>query len=205
MRAVILCSGSIDSYAQIRNSLRPDDVFICADGGYRHAVALGITPRIVLGDMDSVQNEIIQAEVKRYPCKKDYTDGEIAVHYVIEHEFDEALLLGCIGTRMDHTLTNIFLLSQLLKAGIHAVLLNEKNEIYMTDTKIEINGQAGDAVSIIPVTPAVCIAYTKGLEYDAAGLTLYYGTSLGNSNCMTEPKCTVCVDSGICLVIKSMD
>lgn len=205
MRAVIFCGGDISDYEYIRSFLHDDDKIICADAGYRHAKRLGLTPDIILGDMDSISDIPDGIETLVYPVRKDFTDGEIAVHYVIEHDYDSALLLGCIGSRADHTLTNIFMMRQLLYAGIDAVMVNENNEIHITDKTIELDGAAGTFVSVVPLTENVHIRCTEGLSYSANGITLTFGTSLGNSNYMTGTRCRIEIDGGLCLVIKSRD
>lgn len=205
MRAVILCGGDITDYTYTKTLLYSDDVIICADSGYRHAEQLGVTPAILLGDMDSVAHipEGIQTQI--YPVRKDETDGEIAVRYVIEHGFSEVLLLGCIGNRADHTFTNIFLLRQFLDADIPAVLMNETNEIRMTTETMELSGEIGTIVSVIPLSEYVHICCTKGLSYEAKDLTLRFGTSLGNSNYMIDTHCRIEIDEGLCLIMKSRD
>lgn len=205
MRAVIFCGGDINDYEYIRGFLRDKDRIICADSGYRHAERLGITPDIILGDMDSISDIPKNIETVVYPERKDFTDGEIAVRYAVEHEFDSVLMLGCIGTRSDHTLTNIFIMYQFLCAGVDAVMIDEKNEIRMTDRTIELNGESGDIVSVLPITERVHIRRTEGVSYAANDVDLMFGTSLGNSNYMTDTRCRIEIDSGICLIIKSRD
>ena len=63
MRAVILAGGSIHNDDIIRQYIRPDDFIICADSGYDHAVRMGISPQIVVGDLDSVEEDLTEAQV----------------------------------------------------------------------------------------------------------------------------------------------
>jgi thiamine pyrophosphokinase len=205
MRAVIFCGGDINDYEYIRGFLSDKDKIICADSGYRHTKRLGITPDIILGDMDSISDMPDGIETVLYPVRKDFTDGEIAVRYAIEHGFNSVLMLGCMGTRSDHTLTNIFIMRQLLCAGIDAVMVDENNEIRMTDKTIELDGAAGDIVSVVPITERVHIRRTEGVSYAANDIDLMFGTSLGNSNYMTDTRCRIEIDSGLCLIIKSHD
>lgn len=205
MRAVIFFNGDIDDYTYIASILHKDDYIVCADGGYRHALRLGVSANIVLGDMDSIDMDLSNVETKLFPTKKDYTDGELAIHHVIERGFDDILILGGVGSRLDHTLTNIFLLRQCVDSGIKACIVNEYNSIYMIGKYICVSGEIGDIVSLIPLTENVKIESTSGLEYDASGICLNFGTSIGNSNVMTEQMCSIKLESGYCLVIKSRD
>lgn len=206
MRAVILFGGDISDYTYMRTFLHGDEAVICADSGYRHAEMLRIAPSVLLGDMDSIKRVPNGIQKRIYPVRKDETDGELAVKYVIEQGFSEVLLFGCIGSRADHTLTNIFLMRQLIRAGIDAVLINETNEIRMAEhMSVELTGEIGTVVSIIPLMESVHIRHTEGLSYAAENLVLTFGTSLGNSNYMIDTRCRIDIGSGLCLIIKSRD
>lgn len=198
MRAVIIGSGSIRDYEYIRSKIRSDDYTICADGGYDHAVKLGITPDILIGDFDSVLKLPEETKKIKYPARKDFTDGEIAVRYAVEHGYDDVLLLGMTGDRADHTITDILLLSQ-CKNGC---ILDDNNEIYMLRSSITISGQAGDTVSIVPVGGDLDGVTTENLEYPLNNEALHFGESRGVSNVMCGNSCTVTVKNGIGLVIK---
>ncbi len=53
MRAVVIANGKLDEGGLSQAEIRPDDLIICADGGVQNALALGVTPHVVLGDFDS--------------------------------------------------------------------------------------------------------------------------------------------------------
>lgn len=198
MRAVIIGSGSISDCEYIKSKLNEDDYVICADGGYDHAVRLGVEPDILIGDFDSVSELPKASEKIEYPARKDFTDGELAVKYAVEHGFDEVLMLGMTGDRADHTITDILLLTQ-CKSGC---VIDDNNEIYLLRDSVTVYGNAGDTVSIVPVGGDVCGVTTKNLEYPLCDETLYFGESRGVSNVMTAELCTITAKSGMGLVIK---
>ena len=53
-RIIIFANGDLPDLNQARTLMRSDDFIICADGGTHHALALGLTPNLVIGDMDSI-------------------------------------------------------------------------------------------------------------------------------------------------------
>ncbi len=205
MRAVIIGGGSFDDVDFYRLTVSDDDFVICADSGYDFAVSAGIVPDVVIGDLDSVKSADINARVIKYPARKDATDGEIAVDYAIKNGYDEIVMLGFIGVRMDHTLANISFLKKIKKAGALGVIKNCRNEIRILEDEIVLNGEKGDLVSIIPVTDTVCGVTTLNLEYPLNGENLYYGESRGVSNVMLGTSCTIKAENGCALVIKSRD
>ena len=196
MRAVIIGNGSIGDYGYIASRLRPDDHIICAGGGLRHTKMLGIRPDTAIGDFDSAPRPD-DVSVMEFPTRKDQTDGELAVEYALERGFDEILLIAMTGTRLDHTLTNIMLLSRSEKA----CLIDDYNEIHIVRTSLELRGCKGKTLSIIPLCGSLEGITTSGLEYPLNNETLYFGTGRGNSNVVTSDECSIRVTRGIGAVI----
>ena len=199
MRGVIICGGNVGEY--IKDYILPDDFVICADSGYDRAKEFGITPGIVLGDMDSTRYEDVPEEKIVYPVRKDFTDSELAVEYAKEKGFSEILLFGMIGTRMDHTLANISLLAGLK----NAVIIDANNEIYYAEGKFSLKGRKGDIISIIPFMGDVSGVTTRGLDYPLEKSTVKWGTSLGVSNVMVEDACHIKIEKGAAFIIRSKD
>ncbi|MDO5398684.1 MAG: thiamine diphosphokinase [bacterium] len=199
MRAVIIGNGTVRSYEKIKKYIKADDFIICADGGINHAVKMDIKPDILIGDFDSSNPELVFEDVGRieYPARKDFTDGELCVKYAAEHGYDEVLLLAMTGTRADHTLNNMLMLSQCE----HGMSAEEYNEIYYLKNKIIIENKEGMTLSIIPVKGNLTGITTKGLEYPLNNEALYFGESRGNSNVIISDYCEITVSGGEGLVI----
>ncbi len=201
---IALIVGNGDVSREIADKLPKGAYVICADGGYRHMKTLGLRADILIGDMDSVGEETEPDTVLRYPVRKDFTDGEIAVNYALEKGFSEIVMVGFVGTRMDHTLTNIFLLKKIKEQGKNGCVIDAHNEIYCS-ADITLGGKKGDIVSIIPVGGDVDGVTTEGLEYPLCGETLEFGKGRGVSNVMTGERCRITVENGTALIIKSRD
>lgn len=204
MKALILGNGDIFDYPAMAARTADYDLLICADGGLRHAQALGWTPDILLGDMDSVKTAPAAVPKQVFPARKDETDGELAVGYALAQGAGEIVLAGFSGCRLDHTLTNVFFLKTIADAGKTGVFLDDKNEIYYIQDQVSLQGRAGDLVSIVPLTDMGGVT-TRGLEYPLAGETLYFAKSRGVSNVMTGSWCEITARSGCGLVMKSRD
>lgn len=199
MRGIIICGGSVGEY--IRDYINFGDFVICADSGYDRAKENGITPDIVIGDMDSTAYTDIPVEKRVFPKRKDFTDSELAVMYADEKNFDEVLMFGMIGTRMDHTLANISLLSRLK----NAVIIDSNNEIYFAEREFTLCGNPGDTVSVIPCGRDVSGVTLEGLDYPLQNATVKWGTSLGVSNVMKENECRIKIEKGSAFIIRSRD
>lgn len=198
MRAVIIGSGDISDYEYIKGFLRSGDFIICADGGIRHAEAMGIEADILIGDFDSLPPSVkTNAEIIRYPAKKDLTDGELCVEYAAEKGADETLLIGMTGTRLDHTINNILLLFK-CRGGR---LIDGYNEIYALEGSLEIENRTGKTLSVIPVYGDLEGVVMRGFEYPLNGDTLYFGRTRGNSNVVTDKHAFISAERGRGIVI----
>ncbi len=205
MRAVIIGNGTISNYDKIKQKLRADDYIICADGGYNHAKCMGVKPAVVVGDMDSIGDNDYDGEIINLPIRKDFTDSEVCIKYILLKHFEEVMMLGFTGARQDHSITNMLLLKQFADAGTNAYIVDEHNEIRFTAQENNIYGKKGDIVSIIPITGDLVGVTTSGLDYPLNDEILIFGESRGVSNIMTSNKCTISIKAGFGLIIKASD
>ena len=211
MTAVIICSGTIEDYSYYYKYISEAELIICADGGAAHAQKMGVTPHILVGDFDSISDTVLDfykssgVEIIKFPAEKDMTDTEIALDLAIDRGFRTIILLGALGTRMDHSLANVFLLKRLLNRGIKGIIANEYNEMAVIKDRIELQREQGVKVTLLPLSEAVEGVTTKGLYYPLDNATLELGSSLGVSNEFAADTAEVTVKSGLLLVIKARD
>lgn len=205
MRAVIIGNGSMHDYDYISSKLRGNDYIVCADGGYKHAKKLKVKPNVLIGDMDSIEDNDYDGEVINLPIRKDFTDSDVCIKFIMLKDFEEVMLLGFTGARMDHSITNLMLLKQFTDSEKKAYILDEHNEIYFATRENNIYGKKGDIVSIIPFGGNLCGITTEGLDYPLNDETLVFGESRGVSNIMSCDKCTITIKSGTGLIIKARD
>lgn len=128
-RCVIVGSAGIGSYKTVRSYLRSDDYNIICDGGLRHLELLGLEPHLIVGDFDSHPKPCMDVETIVLPCEKDDTDTVYAVKEALQRGFDQYLLVGAAGGRLDHTLGNLSVLLMLDSLGKKAVMLDDYSEM----------------------------------------------------------------------------
>jgi len=211
MKAVIISNGDLEDKNTLKSVAKEADYIICADGGLRHLRELKIKPHIVLGDLDSIDKDLmlryedLGVKFAKYPIKKDKTDTELAIDHALELGADEITLMGVIGTRIDHSLANIMLLYKLLTLGVKGRILNEHNEVLITDQELIIKKEVNTYISIIPIMGNPAYVTLKGFEYEIDDVEFFPSTTLGVSNRIIEKEGLVKVRNGSCLVIKSKD
>lgn len=206
-RAIIFYNGDLSDLTNAKKYIKPGDYIICADGGARHALTLGIKPDIILGDFDSLALDLQQSlkgkaiEWIAYDREKDETDSELALQHAMEKGYSTILLFGIFGTRIDHMLTNIFALDYLSKIHADVTIIEGNQEIRVITDHIEIHGKEGDLISLLPLKGTVKKVTTKNLHYPLTEEDLLFGYSRGISNVMTKSTAEVTIERGTLLII----
>lgn len=128
-RCVIVGGADINRAEAVRERLREEDYMIYCDSGLRHREALNREPSLVVGDFDSHENPYLSVETIVLPRAKDDTDTVYAVKEALKRGFDEFLLVGVIGARLDHTIGNVSILLMLDSLGKKAVIVDDYSEM----------------------------------------------------------------------------
>ena len=135
-RCVIVGGAPIGRPERIRAALRPDDFFIFCDSGLLHRAALGAEPDLIVADFDSTEDPHLDVETIVLPSVKDDTDTVYAVKEALRRGFEEFLLVGAAGARLDHTLANVSLLLMLDGQGKRAMLLDDWSRMEIVSREI---------------------------------------------------------------------
>jgi thiamine pyrophosphokinase len=189
--------------ASARACVRPGDWLIAADGGLRHLRALGLSPDVLVGDLDSAGPaeaaalEAAGVPVRRYPARKDETDLELALRLALAEGAGDVLILGALGGRWDQTLANLLLLAHPDFRAARVRLMDGTQQIYLVQGETAIEGEAGDTVSLIALGGDAHGVNTTGLEYPLHDGTLPFGSTLGISNVLVGERATVTVREGV--------
>ena len=124
-RCVIIGGAPINDYDRIKKLLREDDFYIACDSGLKHTKMLCISPDLIIGDFDSYEKPDTDTETIILPREKDDTDSFFAVKEALKRGFDDFLIIGVIGKRLDHSLGNISVLLYLHKLGKKASIADD--------------------------------------------------------------------------------
>jgi thiamine pyrophosphokinase len=203
-RIIIFANGNLPNLEKARQLIRPDDFILCADGGTRHALELGLVPNVIVGDMDSLPENFqvsdFSGEFILFPKDKNETDLELAIDHALSLNPDQILILAALGGRMDQTLANITILSDLRLSTFDVRLTDGVEEIFFCRDQVQIEGRSGDIVSLIPWQGEVTGVFTENLKWHLHYETLYPDKTRGISNEMTAEIATVSITSGLLLI-----
>lgn len=206
-RAIIFVNGELRNPGAARTLIRPDDVIIAADGGARHALALGLIPTAVIGDFDSLSEAEVRVfsdmgvHMLRFPKTKDDTDLELALAHAVRAGYCPIILVGANGGRLDQELGNISLMSNPDFIGSDVRLDDGTTEAFFITTQSSIHGKAGDTVSLIPWGNPVEGVSTDGLAYPLHDETLFPYRTRGISNQMLAETAKVSLKRGLLLCV----
>ncbi len=180
--AVTLLGGGKVNPQDLKEALIHAPELIAVDGGANVAAEMGQRPRAVIGDMDSVDSEVLAA----FPPRRR--------HHITEQEttdFDKALRsvctplvlgLGFTGARIDHQLAAFH--SLLAHPGRRCILIGEADVIFLLPARLRLDLPARARLSLYPLAPARITA--RGLAWPLEGCELRAGARIGTSNAVRE-------------------
>ncbi|MDI6637680.1 MAG: thiamine diphosphokinase [Bacillota bacterium] len=208
-RVLIIAGGRIADDSAARDTILGGDweMVVCVDGGSSHAARLGVRPDVIIGDLDSTQEETV-ARLRHagvtfvtHPVEKDKTDLDLALEYVVARGARDITAIGAVGDRLDHTLANVFLTIKAASLGASLLLTDGTSTVSLVQGEATITGELGDWVSLLPVGGSARGVYTEGLKYRLRGGKLRTGETLGMSNELTGPVGKVRVEAGHVILI----
>ncbi len=207
--AVVVIGGDPPD-ARVARRLPPGAEVICADSGLDHAATLGLTPSVVVGDLDSVSPEALQRAISAgvpviaHPTDKDATDTELALQLAVAHGHDHIVVVSGGGGRLDHALGALVALTHVdlaptgvLEAWIGPALVR----VLHGPTTATVTAEPGATVSLVPLAGSARGVHTDGLRWPLVGEDLDAGTTRGLSNELTAPHATIRLADGVLAVI----
>ena len=202
-RCVIVGGTDINNYGFIREKLCTNDCMIFCDSGLKHLENLQVQPGLIVGDFDSHVNPHLDVETIVLPCEKDDTDTVFAVKEAIKRGFDDFLLIGVIGARLDHTLGNVSILLYLNSLEKRGCIIDDYSEMeIVTDKPVPI-AEKYAFFSLLNVTGCARGITITGAKYllDNAEITCEYQYGVSNE-VLPGQTAYVSVREGCLLLIK---
>ncbi len=208
--AIVFAAAPLTPTERLRSRLSQlDEPFVvAADNGATTALAFGLRPDVVIGDLDSMEPSTLAqlqeagVPIEEYPRDKDATDGELAINRALQAHPSELFLLGFLGgPRLDQELANVLLLT---RVDIPAVLLDERNEcILLRPGDVHTwRPETEEVISLIPLSSEVTGVHTNGLRWPLDRERLRFGETRGVSNESISDEVGVETESGLLLVTR---
>ena len=202
-RCVIVGGANINNYDFIREKLSADDYIIFCDSGLKHMENLRVQPSLIVGDFDSHDNPHLDVETIVLPCEKDDTDTVYAVKEAIKRGYDNFLLIGVVGARLDHTLGNVSILLYLDSLGKKGCIIDDYSEMKIVSNEpanIEDSYSFFSLLNISGTAKGITIENAK-YPLENGEITCEYQYGISNEVLCGE-MAKVSVDKGRALLIK---
>ncbi len=207
-KCIILANGKppqkkVINYLQSENY----NFLICADGGANSARRLKIIPDIIIGDLDSIKAATYnffkdKSKIIKLKRQND-TDVEKCLKFAIKNKFDEVILLGVTGDRLDHTFCNLGIVLKFF----HLISLNiiaENSFLSAYTDSVELTTVPNETISIYGISPKTKIT-SEGLKYPLNNVTLPFGEKESTSNIALSNKVKLKVKGGKIFVIRDFN
>ena len=208
MRFTVVASGDL---ADGDERWLDGSTVIAADGGAVGRDRLRRVPDRLVGDLDSIPDELLAqladagVVIERHPADKEASDTELAIEAAIAAGATEIVVLGATGgPRLDHELANVLLLADPQLAGRDVRIVHGPTtlRVLRDGGRLALEGAAGDLVTLLPVGGNATGVGIDGVRWPLAGATLHVGRSRGLSNELTDPPASVSLERGTLLVVE---
>ena len=208
---VVVVTGAAPLPEAAVAAIPPGSVVIAADGALDHALAAGLIPATLVGDLDSVSAAGLawaeeHATIERHPADKDRTDTELALRVAANLNPDRLILIGD-GDRLDHQLAALGALGQPSVTSIpeveawwgrhHLRVVQGPGQARLDDLPV------GTTISLLALHGPCTGVTITGVQWPLAGAELPALVGHGVSNVSTEPRVDVRLSSGVLTVIVS--
>jgi thiamine pyrophosphokinase len=164
-KTVILADGSFPVHEIPLGCLRNAERIVCCDGSVEALIVAGMEPFAVVGDMDSINKELISRFAGRIYVDDNQETNDLtkAVMWCRESGFADVIIVGATGKREDHTIGNISLLAEYIKHGAVKLITDTGCFLPFTES-CKVSVFPGQQVSLFSIDPETEISST-GLLY----------------------------------------
>lgn len=207
-KCIILANGRAPAKSVVRYlKLAGYSFLICADGGTDTAKKLRLTPDVIIGDFDSVKPETLsffrsKTEIIQIKRQND-TDVEKSLKYAVGKKYDEVVLLGAIGDRLDHSFCNLGIVIKFFDK-IKVRIISDKSILTPYKENVEIPAVKGETISLYGFNDKTKITST-GLKYPLKKTSLPFGKRESTSNVAVRDTVKLKIEGGMIFVIRDFN
>lgn len=197
-RCIIIGAGE---FLENKIEIKEKDYIIAADGGYQYCLNVGVVPHLVVSDFDSYHEEIENVEVIRCVPEKDDTDMLLAIQEGIRRGYNEFVIYGGMGGRIEHTFANIQCLKYLCEQRMKAQMISEACEIRVAHNEVvEYDQRMSGYISVFSLSDCACVSI-ENLKYELDHKILTSSYPLGIDNEFVSKNSKIIVHDGFVLII----
>lgn len=179
---VTLIGGGSVEPGDLALALAHAPCLVAADGGADAALAAGLMPEMVIGDLDSISPTARARLADRlHPvAEQDSTDFEKCLQRIAA---PHVIAVGFAGRRLDHTLAALSVIAR--RPGQRILMLAEAEVVFLAPPQLRLDIAPGLPVSLFPMGPVR--GTSTGLVWPIDGLDFAPDARVGTSNEASGP------------------
>lgn len=180
---ITVVAGGNPLPAGIASQILPASLVIAADSGADHALAVGLQPDVIVGDLDSIDPHTLteldgSAEIRQHPTDKDATDLELAVRAAFEAGATALQIVGGHGGRLDHLLGNYQLITSL---ECPVTWFAGLDRLVISSGAATLNTSSGQTLTLLTVSESATVS-VRGTRWELDRGVVRRGETRGVSN-----------------------
>lgn len=162
---VIVADGTFPTHEISLGYLKNAGRIICCDGSTENLLKAGFEPEAIVGDMDSLKDEIAYRFADRIFIDESQETNDLtkAVIWCCKMSYNDIVIVGATGKREDHTIGNISLLTDYAK-DINVKMVTDTGIFLPFLKSCLVSSFPGQQVSIFSIDPETEIS-SQGLRY----------------------------------------
>ena len=206
---VIFLNGEYKYSQEFMDRLVSEEtICFCADGGANFAFQYGKVPKMIIGDLDSIEKRVLEyyksknVLIKKFPKDKDFTDFELILEKIRKIKKDnnylqQVFVVGGLGKRIDMTLSNLFIMEKYK----NLVFLQENEKIFYAEKSFILKNKKEYEFSIIPISEKIEKLTLKGFKFETDKIDVKRESSRLVSNVILENEASVEFENGKLIII----
>jgi thiamine pyrophosphokinase len=205
-RAYLFTNHSPSEIVSGYHNIRNEDYVVAVDMGLERIHQLGLSPNLIVGDLDSVNATLLAlypaSIIQRHPAEKNATDTELAILTCIKMNcFNEIIICNTLDGRFDHALAIVQNLLEHVASSIRIRVETESQVLFFISSNEVLARRVGQTISLVPFTPEVVFSSSEGLKYPLNNLTILQHQSRGISNVICSNPARIIKQRGEALAI----
>ena len=160
-KTVLLVGGGPVCHDVLKTAYAQADTVVAADSGALKAMQAGITPDLVVGDMDSIPQDILHNLPHHRIYDQNSTDFQKCLAIVKAARY---ICVGFSGGRLDHQLAAF---STMLQMDLPILLLDDLQLAFLAPPSLQLPIRGGTPVAFYPLCPLQ--AHINGTRWPVDG------------------------------------
>ncbi|MGC9364688.1 MAG: thiamine diphosphokinase [Fidelibacterota bacterium] len=202
---LLLGNGAYPESSVCKRLIAGANLLVCCDGGANYAFQNGITPHLIIGDLDSIHDDVQNHfAIQKIPFitlkSQERNDLEKSLQYIKgHHSCTYFVLLGFLGFRDDHSYATLQIIEKQETTAQFQIFSKTAEYLFLPPGRYQFQFPVNQHLSLFPAPIAENLT-TGGLKWNLFQETLA-GGSRGLSNVVTRSDVQISFDNGKLLLI----